>query len=107
MGDLRARRGATMVEYSIVLLLISLVCLVTVVSVGSGVAGLFSGVIPGQGGGPALADPAPDGDDPGGAADPDSDPGKKKKKKSRARQGQPGQGNAGNDKAVGNAPGAD
>jgi Flp pilus assembly pilin Flp len=92
MADLR-RRGATTVEYALLLLLIVLACVIAVGTLGSNVSGLFTGVIP----------PVTPGDPPV-AATAESDPagpptasGKSKKPKKPKRphaQGQPAQGNA-------------
>ena len=99
------RRGATTIEYALLLMLICLGCIIAVSVLGGNVRGLFSGVIP-------VA--AADDDDPPTAAVTDaadddgkttpSVGGKGKKAKKQHHRGQPGNGNAGNDKAVGNAP---
>ena len=91
------RRGAVKVEYALILLLISVLCLLAVASLGRGVSGLFTGVIP-----PWVANqpPTATGDTNG------EDAGKgRKPKKSRAAKtpGQPGRGNPGNAKSVGNS----
>ena len=98
------RRGAVKVEYAIVLLLISVVCLLAVASLGRGVSGLFTGVIPPWVANPPQATATPT--DPGAddTAGEDAGEGKKPKKTKAAKtRGQPGRGNPGNAKAVGNA----
>ena len=91
------RRGAVKVEYALILLLISVVCLLVVASLGRGVSGLFTGVIP-----PRVANQPPAATDDAGGED--AGKGKKPKKSKAAKTpGQPGRGNPGNAKAVGNA----
>jgi Flp pilus assembly pilin Flp len=86
------RRGATKVEYALMVMLLGVCCLLVLAALGTGVGGLFSGV------GGTFRDV--NGDHPSAAtAEPDDGKGK-------GRRGNPGQGNAGNDKAAGNYPGA-
>jgi hypothetical protein len=94
------RRGAVKVEYALILLLISVLCLLAVASLGRGVSGLFTGVIP-----PWVANQPPAAtDDTDDTAGEDAAKDKKPKKNKAAKTpGQPGRGNPGNAKAVGNA----
>jgi hypothetical protein len=91
------RRGAVKVEYALILLLISVLCLLAVASLGRGVSGLFTGVIP-----PWVANQPPAATDD--TVGEDAGKGKKPKKSNAPKtRGQPGRGNPGNAKAVGNA----
>ena len=91
------RRGAVKVEYALILLLISVLCLLAVASLGRGVSGLFTGVIP-----PWVANQPPASTDDTAGEDAGKDK-KPKKNKAAKTPGQPGRGNPGNAKAVGNA----
>lgn len=99
MARCLSRRGATKVEYALVILLVGVSCILVVGALGEGVGGLFDGARTTFSGANA--------DDPTAAtAEPEDDTGKGKDKgkaKSARPNGNPGQGNAGNDKTVGNA----
>jgi Flp pilus assembly pilin Flp len=102
------RRGATMVEYALMLMLISITSLLVVSALGTRVANTYdtanqpmtavtAGPMPpsidtGADGGTGAAT------GPGGGSATAVRPGNK------GRHGNPGQGNGGNDKSVGNAP---
>jgi Flp pilus assembly pilin Flp len=102
------RRGATKVEYSLILLLIGLACLLVILHLGRGVSGLFNGSV--------TVTPAGDTPPDSMTSDEDGNGGKGKGKangKGRSNPKQPNTppgrgrsdpGNSGNDKPVGNTP---
>ena len=97
MGHGVPRRGATKVEYALMLLVISLTCVFFAQLLGEGVAVVYDGArmpvhMRTRDAPPPAAPPKP-GETPGGDTDTSGD-----------RGGNPGNGNAGNDKSVGNAP---
>ena len=96
MRSAMSRRGATKVEYALMLLLISVVCLLAIAAFGRNLSRVFGVVVAAQPT-PAVRT-APD--DP---VKDDAGDGKKAKKAKPGGRGQPGAGNRGNDKAVGNA----
>jgi Flp pilus assembly pilin Flp len=93
MGDRVPRRGATTVEYAIMLMLISLASILVISALGWRLAGIYdSSNAPIYN---AITTPE-DGAAPGA-------PGSKSR--GPVRRGNPGQGNGGNDKGVGNGAG--
>ena len=99
---LRRRRGATKVEYALMLMLISVTCMLVLAALGRNVAGIYDRAnrpisdAVGAGGGPAGAVTSNEGNGGNGGKRAPSHT-------NNGRHGNPGQGNAGNDKSVGNA----
>lgn len=95
------RGGATKVEYALMLLFISVGSLLVIGAMGQHLSSLLDGT------GSAFEDASQGGPSESQAFDPGSDSGSDSESgnSGRARRrGNPGQGNVGNDKTVGNAP---
>ena len=108
----RRRRGATKVEYALMVMLVSVTCMLVIGGLGLRLAVMYDnanrpiGDAIGSGPGPVTAAPpdstgGSDAYDPGGTDG--KGKGKDKDKTNNGNHGNPGQGNAGNDKTGGNA----